>query len=348
MVYTLVGALLRRGLEIGVALPQGGAYVERFRTLGAAVYEVPLDTVALPAAAAFRQALSVFHPALAHSHGKGAGLFARTLRSGIPQIHTYHGFYPPNGILQRTLYLSAERFLLTRTAAIVSVSEGEASEIRRVFPGSRVTVIRNVIHRGRVLAASLVPLEGELRTFTEQHRGDLLVTMVARNDPLKNHRLAAEALRQAMGTEKSIAAVFVGAAENTDVQRLAGEYPGRVLVIPHMDSVAPLLRASGIVLLTSRQEALPLVVLEALALGRAVVATDIPGIREIVRHGENGLLCAQEPASVTSAILRLARSSAERTEIGDRAAAGVAAESVEQWAARYVEVYASVVRESIV
>ena len=58
----------------------------------------------------------------------------------------------------------------------------------------------------------------------------------------------------------------------------------------HRDDMPATLAAAHVVVLPSYREGLPKVLLEAAASGRAIVATDVPGCREIVRHGVNGLL----------------------------------------------------------
>jgi glycosyltransferase involved in cell wall biosynthesis len=233
---------------------------------------------------------------------------------------------------------------------VIAVSEGEAAELRCVFPGDahKVSSIPNVIDRKRVLAAAFAPLEGEARKFTLKHRNSVIVTMVARDDPAKNYPLAAEACRQALAANGVLAIIFVGANQTGPVERMFREFADRVLVIPRLDSVSPLLRASSIVLLTSVKEGgRPLVLQEALALGKPVVATDVPGIQETVRDGKDGILCPAEPGPLASAIMRLATSAEERARLGEEGARGAAESSLEVWAGKYLDVYAAAEHTSV-
>lgn len=87
----------------------------------------------------------------------------------------------------------------------------------------------------------------------------------------------------------------------------------------HVDDVAALLRQSHIAVLPSYREGLPKSLLEAAASARPIVASDVPGCREIARHGENGLLVpVRESASLADAIERLARDSKLRHRMGRR------------------------------
>jgi glycosyltransferase involved in cell wall biosynthesis len=61
------------------------------------------------------------------------------------------------------------------------------------------------------------------------------------------------------------------------------------------------------------------VLLEAAASGRPIVTTDWPGCRDVVRHGENGLLVApRDPRELAAALERLLRNPGERTAMGAR------------------------------
>jgi len=82
-----------------------------------------------------------------------------------------------------------------------------------------------------------------------------------------------------------------------------------------------------IVCLPSYREGLPKVLIEAAACGRPIVATDVPGCREIVRHNENGLLIpAKDPQALAVALNRLLNDAELRESMGKRGRAMVEAE----------------------
>ena len=87
----------------------------------------------------------------------------------------------------------------------------------------------------------------------------------------------------------------------------------------HRDDMPRTLRAANLIVLPSYREGFPKVLLEAAASGRAVVATDVPGCREIVRHGENGYLVPSRDAeSLAAAIAALVQDPVRRAEAGLR------------------------------
>jgi len=89
------------------------------------------------------------------------------------------------------------------------------------------------------------------------------------------------------------------------------EWPGQVR------DIAALWRDTAIAVLPSYREGLPKALLEAAASGRPMVATDVPGCREIVRHEETGLLVpARDPVALADALARLAGDAALRRRLG--------------------------------
>ena len=96
-------------------------------------------------------------------------------------------------------------------------------------------------------------------------------------------------------------------------------------VVEHIgwaDDVRPHLAWCNLFVLPSYREGTPRSALEALATGRPVVTTDVPGCREVVRHGENGLLVPpRDPTSLAMAMSELVKDPGKREEF---ATAGLA------------------------
>jgi glycosyltransferase involved in cell wall biosynthesis len=87
----------------------------------------------------------------------------------------------------------------------------------------------------------------------------------------------------------------------------------------HRDDMATVLASAQVVVLPSYREGLPKVLLEACACGRPVIATAVPGCREIVRNGENGFLIPpKDPETLAKAIAVLLKNPALRIRMGNR------------------------------
>jgi glycosyltransferase involved in cell wall biosynthesis len=114
----------------------------------------------------------------------------------------------------------------------------------------------------------------------------------------------------------------------------------------HVDNIAALWARAHIAVLPSRREGLPKSLLEAAACGRPMVATDVPGCREVARHGETGLLVPPDDArALADAVERLASSLEMRARFG-AAARRLAVErfSADAIGRQTVELYRSLVR----
>jgi glycosyltransferase involved in cell wall biosynthesis len=84
---------------------------------------------------------------------------------------------------------------------------------------------------------------------------------------------------------------------------------------------------SALVCLPSYREGLPKALLEAASCGRAIVTSDVPGCREIVCHGDNGLLVpGRDAAALAAALAHLLQRPDERRRMGDRGRHRVLAE----------------------
>ena len=113
----------------------------------------------------------------------------------------------------------------------------------------------------------------------------------------------------------------------------------------YRESVAPVLAAADLFVLSSRHEGLPLAVMEALALGLPVVATAVGGVPEAVRDGIEGALVApDDPAALADAVLRLAGDPARRAELSQAAAARAVEFGAERAVGRIEAVYREVAR----
>jgi glycosyltransferase involved in cell wall biosynthesis len=113
---------------------------------------------------------------------------------------------------------------------------------------------------------------------------------------------------------------------------------GAVEWLGRRDDMPAILAEATIVCLPSYREGLPKALLEAASCGRAIVTTDVPGCREIVRHGENGLLVpARDADALSAAISTLLNDGAMRRRMGAKGREMVLSEFSEE----------SVVRETL-
>lgn len=146
---------------------------------------------------------------------------------------------------------------------------------------------------------------------------------------------------------------FAGAANRTAITRAELEgwlAEGVVEYLGAAEDVRPALATLDAVVLPSYREGLPRSLLEAAAIRKPLIATDVPGNRSIVEDGSNGLLCEVRSAtSLAAAIERfLALSHEDRAEMGRRAREKVVAEFSEEKVFRpYLDLLAELTRPKV-
>jgi glycosyltransferase involved in cell wall biosynthesis len=98
------------------------------------------------------------------------------------------------------------------------------------------------------------------------------------------------------GNQRRILNEMIAGQKLTDCFRLIG----------HIDNIDPYLKGADLVVLSSIFEGMPNVLLEAMAVGKAVVATDVNGVRELVIHGQTGeIVPAQNSQALAGAIKKV-------------------------------------------
>lgn len=328
-----------------IALPPNGVFVDRFRELDVRVVEIPLDHLSLSGFIGTRRLISALQPDVIHSHGKGAGLYARLTprrKDGDRRVHSFHGFHPPSSLVARMTYTGLERMLAHRSDTFIAVSSAEAKDIQETL-GTRpeaISVIPNIVDRTEIAIRAADPLDGRVVEFLSRYTNSSLIVMIGRDDAVKNYPLAIAACRKVAESLGDVVFIFVGLNRKTEMAANEGEKFGlRMLSIPFLENTAPLLMRADIVLLTSRKEGSPLVLLEALALGKPVVGTDVDGIQDVVTDGVNGLLAEESSDAVATQIERLVSDCSLYERLAENARLTGEAMDLKSWASQYHRVY---------
>lgn len=278
--------LRARGWQPLVAGPADGAYVARFREAAIDIASLATDRAGPRAVLGLLSLARRRGVRLIHSHGKGAGLHARLAARvlGIPAVHTFHGIhFEQYGRFGGAAYIALERCLSRWTAAVIHVSCAQEAEARalRLGPVARSHVVINGIDIARVRREALERGEARRRLGLDPQMS--VVGSVARLDEVKRLDVLVRAVAQT--AQSRVALVLVGGGpEEARLRSLVSTLglQGRVSLTGEVPDGAGLLRAFDLYATSSRKEGMPLAVVEAMALGLPVVASDIPAHREIL------------------------------------------------------------------
>jgi glycosyltransferase involved in cell wall biosynthesis len=272
---------------------------------------------------------------LVHGHMDGefyGHLAALGTRAAI--VTTVHGVFH-HGIVRRLIPAVAG---IVKKNARVAVSRSLG---RRYRSGH---LIYNGVEIPPERAASSIPVRDVTR-----NPGDVVIGIVARLSAVKNHR---NFLRAAsLVSEKSERARFlvVGSGPlEAELKRCAEELglSGRIVFTGFRENAAEILGSIDISVLSSDSEGTPVVVLESMAAGTPIVATNVGGIPELVEDGVTGLLVPPGDSSkLAEALLRLIEDADLRTAMGKRARERAETRfSKEIMVKRYEELYESLLR----
>ena len=271
-------------------------------------------------------------PDLIHAHSAIAGLAARLAcqRTARPVVYTVHGFGFKAEIpwLRRHLAALAERFLSGWTTQMICVSAFERALAHQLpIASERVHVIANGIARlsqpsadHKQMPSAASPLASDVaHAVAPPTNTTPRLIMVARMKSPKRHDLLLRALakvRDWLGHELPVTLAGDGPLL-AQHQALAAQLGlQHITWAGDVNHVAELLTQHEVFVLLSDHEGMPITVLEAMRAGLPVLASDLPGLREQIMHGHEGLLVANTEQAVAHQLLRLAQDPALRQRLG--------------------------------
>ncbi|WP_067831351.1 glycosyltransferase family 4 protein [Actinomadura kijaniata] len=296
----------RRGWRVAVACPPDGPLAARLRELEVASFPWPARRSPGPhllgEAWRLRRIIDRFDPRVVHLHSAKAGLAGRLpgVASGRGVVFQPHGWswLAATGA-QRSLSRWWERRSAARADTVVCVGSGELQEGRRAGVHGTFHLVRNGVDLRRFRPC---PPEGrrEARAALGLPPDARLAVCVGRLTRQKGQDVLLRAWPAVRARCPRAWLALVGDGDAHDQLRSQAG-PG-VLFAPGVPDPRRWLAASDVVVLPSRWEGLPLVALEAMAVGRSVVASAIPGLVEVVPSGAGVLVPVADPAELAGAV----------------------------------------------
>lgn len=278
---------LSERFEVYIACPTDAPYYDLWagNEKVSGLHTIPHRKFSIKSLLSLKRYIKSHDISIVHSHGKGAGVYARALKLLMPDlkvVHTFHGVhiqeYSP---LQKSAYLLFEKAAGRLTDKFINVSNGEkdiclasgfssAPKTSVIYNGIAPTVIKS----NRVSSSEV---------FT--------VASISRFDYSKNMQLAYE-IAKAFAASPGIRFIWVGDGPDkaTLEEKASAEQVNNIIFTGFKDNPTEYLHKSDVYLSTSRWEGLPIALVEAAAVGLPIVASNVTGNNEVVMQGENGFL----------------------------------------------------------
>lgn len=285
-VLDLAGHQAQQGWEVTVATPETDGLAGSVRALGGAHHVWAATRSPMPSsvgeAASLARIVTRVNPDVVHLHSSKAGLIGRlVIRGRIPTLFQPHGwsFLAVSG-MRSNAAKAWERFAARWTTTLLCVSEAESREGKAVGIEARFEVLANAVDVDR-----FHPSDDRARAEAQRRlglNGGPLVVCVGRLAYQKGQDILLAGWARIREQVPTAQLAIVGDARPGDGLQLPEVIPMGVIIAGARTDIPDWLTAADVVVLPSRWEGMSYVMLEAMASGRSVVATDVGGAREAV------------------------------------------------------------------
>lgn len=304
-----------------------------------------------------RRALGELDPDIVHTHSTKAGITGRyaAKKCGIRRtVHTPHcwpfEFAAPVPV--RWLAIRLERYLATITAKIVCVcdSERRAALDNRIAPHSKlVTVCNGIDSKATLSDLPCAPTGSGSSVFQHLNAAGpdiVTIAVVGRMCRQKGQLWFLEAVAPLVRERQDVRLVLVG--DGPDRPRIEQtcerlKLSGRCMITGWLPQPNRFFDLFSIVVLPSLWEALPYVLLDAMVRKKAIVASDVGGMRELLEEGGGLLVAPGDAVALSEALTGLIENRSQREQLGRRAVQQVGKCTIEAMVSGLSSVYMSLI-----
>ena len=236
-----------------------------------------------------KKVINTFYPDIIHLHSSKAAVLGRLAGKKYKRsiVYTVHGF--DSICLQHKIFLPFERFLQRFCGAIVAVSKYDEKKLYKEKITKNVKTIYNGINLA--FADSQCPFDSSsykkvimtIARISEQKRFQSFLSVAS--DPVMKDYLF----------------VWVGGSAEKSMDEIKEEYyiPSNVLLLGDYPNASGILPYCDLFVLFSNYEGLPMTIIEAMAHKKAIVASNVGGVPELVDE-TNGVLVNSDSEAVTA------------------------------------------------
>jgi glycosyltransferase involved in cell wall biosynthesis len=269
-------------------------------------------------------------PDLVHTHNPKPGLYGRLAArwAGVPAVvNTIHGLYalPEDPPAKRAIVYSLERMAAACSDAELLQNVEDVDVLRKLrVPEDRIHVLGNGIDLRRFDPDRVDPQRtAALRASFGAGPEDVVCGVVGRLVWEKGYREVFDAAARLRSIAPNVRVVVVGPSEPSkedavsEVDIARAERDGGIHFLGMRDDLEAIYPAMDVNLLASYREGFPRAAMEAAAMGKPLVVTDVRGCRQVVDDGVTGrLVPVRDATALADAVADLARDPAARAAMG--------------------------------
>ena len=263
-------------------------------------------------------------PTILHAHTSKAGFLGRIAGRicKVPVIiysprgHIFNGYFPS---WETKIFYLCEKLTLRMCDAFVCLTDEERRDWNKYgFKHPHMPVIPSGVEVERFEKPRISP--NVLRKRLGIGEDEKVVGFIGRLSPVKGARYLLPAGEILCKRYPNIVLLFVGDGEERgELERMAKEKGIRALFVGNREDVEDFYHICDLVAVPSLNEGMGRVVIEAWSAGRAVVGSDVCGLRDLIEDGETGLLVPPaDPFSLAEAIEKLTRDKELAMKLGEK------------------------------
>ncbi len=266
---------------------------------------------------------------LVHTHGTRANsnVFWAAKKLKLPLVYTIHGwsFHEDQNPIVKKIRILGEKLLTKKSDTNISVSLSNQQTGKKYFDGFQSVVINNGIDQKKFdPQRKLKDIRAELNIPKENIVVVFIARFIHQKQPLKLISSFAKAAQKL----SNLTLLMVGDGDQkpealTLVDQL--NIKDRIIFQPFRQDIPDLLAAADIYALPSLWEGLPIGLLEAMSMEKAIIGTMVDGTSEVLQDRKNGLLIPVENLenNLADAIILLAENKTLRQQLGEKAKATI-------------------------
>lgn len=315
----------------------------------------PLKPQNILALLKLRKIIKKEHYDLIHCHTPMGGVLARLAatearKHGTKVIYTAHGFHFFKGakLMNWLIYYPLERFLSKFTDVLITINQ-EDYQRAKTFPAKKVVYIPGVgidIDKFKIENTTdkkeIIDRRQKIREEFGIQDTDTMLLTVGELIPRKNQEVIIEAVADMENPKIKYVICGTGPLKEELKQkaRMLG-IENQVILAGHCSNISEICYAADIFVFPSRQEGLPMALMEAMAAGLPIIASNIRGNRDLIIHKKNGYLLSGRIGGYEKAISLFMESEKRRKDFGEAAKETIKAYSLEIVKDKMINIYQS-------